>query len=228
LLDWLRKKKPAAPSGIRETLFGDLPLEDWGRAGEGVPWSHFALALRHRDDGDRSEAVAALGAVVDVPGLESRHYLQAWHALRGLGVAPDPEQAKVVYGVVTEMGMPGGLDLLATYADHRSRYYNFSGTGVVCDEPLPEVVAASAALMKLSTLLISLGVSTPWTEPRRPPPGRGVCRISFLTPAGPHFCEGPADRLASDPNAGVILRAATALMQVLVKLPVQFRRRPNG
>jgi hypothetical protein len=38
--------------------------------------------------GDTKDAVAALAAVTVMPGLESRHYLQAWHFLRGLGQQP--------------------------------------------------------------------------------------------------------------------------------------------
>ena len=68
--------KPPAQPGIRDLLFGDLPLKMWVR-GDGEPWSYFAEAQRCIEAKDRSGAAAALRKVVTAPGLESRHYLQA-------------------------------------------------------------------------------------------------------------------------------------------------------
>lgn len=90
------KKKPAAPAfplaEMRETLFGDLPLQTWGgKGGDAEPWNHFASAAASVQRGDPAGARQALQRVLALPGLESRHYLQAWDALRALGVAlPSP------------------------------------------------------------------------------------------------------------------------------------------
>lgn len=135
--------------------------------------------------------------------------------------APGPDEARVVYGMVVEMGMPKGLDLLATYADGTSRYYNFSGAGVVCDAPTPEIAKVNEMALEMCRQLMKMEITQPWTEPRRPAPGPGMCRISFLTPAGPHFAEAPVEAIAQDPNAGVFLKVATLLMKHLLELPKQ-------
>jgi len=56
----------------------------------------------------------------------------------------------------------------------------------------------------------------PWEEPRRGPPPREHVRLSFLTPGGLHFGEGPVEALDRDPLAASILRGATALVAELV------------
>src|SRR5579863_10532889 len=115
------KKKNAVPNQIRETLFGDMPLDQWPRDGVSsdiFPWSTFVSARLHLDGGIQKDAIACWQQVLQHPGLEPRHYLQAWHFLRQHGTAPPPEQAKQVLGVVVEVGMARGLDLLAAYPDH--------------------------------------------------------------------------------------------------------------
>ncbi len=71
--------------------------------------------------------------MLNQPGLESRHYLQAWHFLRAAGIQPPEQWAQFVLGVVVEVGMPGGADLVAAYADGSARFYSHAGGGVVWD-----------------------------------------------------------------------------------------------
>ena len=86
--------------------------------------------------------------------LEPRHYLQAWHFLRQLGVNPPDEKAKIVYGVVVEVGMEKGTDIVAAYADYTARYYNFSGAGVIwegdhsLDAEIEALIKAGQAVVK--------------------------------------------------------------------------------
>src|SRR5205807_133590 len=82
-----------------------------------------------------SKAVDFWKQILAAPKLESRHYLQAWHFLRQHGSRPREEFAKTVLGVVVEVGMPEGLDLLAAYLDRSARYFNYSGRAVVWDHP---------------------------------------------------------------------------------------------
>jgi hypothetical protein len=147
------------------------------------------------------------------PGLESRHYLQAWDFLRQHGQRPPPEAAKQVLGVVVEVGMPKGLDILAAYADHSARYHNFSGAGAVWERP-------DGSLDSLIDQLLAAGAKVaarigPWEKARPAVPGAGEVRLSFLTPSGLHFGQGPMDTLQRDPLAGVVLQAAMPLMRAL-------------
>jgi hypothetical protein len=138
-----RKPKPQAPPppqpSIRDTLFGDMPLDAWGPPdATEPPWALFSGARLRLEAGDSAGAAQTLGMVLTMPGLESRHYLQAYHHLRALSESlPEQTNAKELLGVVIEVGMDNGLDLLAAYADGSSRYYNFSGAGVVMDARMP-------------------------------------------------------------------------------------------
>lgn len=177
---------------MRDTLFGDMPLEKWARQADAEPWTSFVRAREALAAGDRETGAALLLGVTRMPGLESRQCLQAWHALRGLGVTPQAQVAKSILGVVVEVALADGLDLLAAYADHSARYWNHAGSGVVWDAPDAEM--------------------DPWIE-------RGDVRLNLLTPAGLCFGEGPFDALAKDAMGGPLIAAATELMRQLVKLP---------
>ena len=213
----LGKKKTTLPGGIRETLFGDLALDQWpqvGSASEAFPWSAFVAARAQIASGDGPAAVANWREVLEHPGLEPRHYLQAWHFLRQHGQLPPTGEAKQVLGVVVEVAMKQGLDLLAAYADHSARYYNYSGAGVVWDHPDTSLDAPIEQLLEASRVVVDL--IGPWEQARPAPPPRGQARMAFLTPSGLHFGQGEMGALGQDPLGGRVLQLATVLMQALV------------
>ena len=149
-----------------------------------------------------------------MPNLEPRHYLQAWHFLRQNGQPVPAAIAKQVYGVVIEVGMPKGLDLLAAYSDYAVRYYNFSGSGVVWEHPDTSLNALIDPLLEASkTVVDKIG---PWDQPRPAPPKNGQARMNFLTPSGLHFGQASMEALARDPMAGRVIQSATQLMMALV------------
>jgi len=217
-----RKKPP--PDQIRETLFGDMPLEGWPADGpDSFPWSAFAAGRCQLAEGRPTDAIASWREVLARPALESRHYLQAWNFLRQNGQRRPPETAKQVLGVVVEIGMPKGLDILAAYADHSARYYNFSGAGAVWERP-------DKSLDPLIDQLLAAGTEVatrigPWEQARPPAPEAGEVRLSFLTPSGLHFGQGPMDRVQCDPLAGRVFQAAVPLLQALTAYSMSWRKR---
>ena len=165
---------------------------------------------------DKKSATAALQNILEARDLESRQYLQACHFLRELGVASPQGVEKLVLGVVVEVGMNGGTDLVAGYADHHARYYNYSGAAIVWERPndmLDEVV--DRLLWAGGTVAKAIG---PWKAARPPAPAQGLARINLLTPSGLHFGEGPVDTLAKDGLGGPVVAAAFELMQRRIKL----------
>jgi len=213
-------KKPAEPASpsIRELLFGDVPVLEWprpdatGRTEQ--PWAQFVVAQDAYRNHDAATAIAALQQVVALPGLEARQYLQAWHFLRILGVAPPADEARRVLGVVVEVSLPEGLDLVVAYADLSARYFNHSGAGVVweggtdlADTPIQNLLAAGQTVAN---------VIGPWHEARRAAPPTGHVRINSLTASGLYFGEGPFDVLFNDSLASPVIAGALALMQALI------------
>lgn len=171
------KKKPA-PIHIRETLFGDMALDQWPREGavtDIFPWTEFVSARSHLAAKRHNDAIACWHRVLQSPGLEPRQYLQAWHFLRLQGQLPLPEMALQIFGVVVEVGMQGGIDLLAAYSDHSARYYNYSGAGVVWEHPDPSLDSEIDQLLDASRQVVErIG---PWEKPRPAPPPRDQARV---------------------------------------------------
>jgi hypothetical protein len=213
----LFRKKKEVPNPIRETLFGDMPLDRWPHDGvslETFPWNAFVSARAHLAAGRRNDAVACWRTILEEPGLEPRHYLQAWHFLRQHGQQAPADIAKQVLGVVVEVAMPEGLDLLAAYTDHSARYYNYSGAAVVWEHPDSSLDSTIDQLLEASRQVVAqIG---PWEQARPAPPPCDQARLSFLTPSGLHFGQGPMAALSRDPLAGRVLQSATVLMKALI------------
>lgn len=167
--------------------------------------SHFDVLL-NADSTD-----AAIRVLAEDEKLESRVRLFAYRKLaeRGLtGLGQD------LLGVVVEIGLPGGLDVLACYKDHTARYINYSGKLIIWEtQEHAEVRAYNTELFEHSRHIISqIG---PWEEERRSPPPQGMLRISFLVADGLYFGEGPADGMFADGLAGPALHAALDIMQII-------------
>ncbi len=217
MFGFLKNKSVQKQPEIRDTLFGDRPLSYWAMiSNDSEPWVSFRRAKEQLDSGDIEGATAVFRSILLMPQLESRQYLQAYRFLRELNVNPPKENEKEVLGVVVEVGMPKGLDLLAAYADHHARYYSFSGAGVVWERPNDLLDASiDELLLAAKTVLQAIGV---WRGDRPPAPNRGIARINLLTPSGLHFGQDSLDILSKDRLGGPVLASAFALMQELINL----------
>lgn len=218
--DFVALKPSSIHREIRNTLFGDVPLAEIVRPHPKItlaePWASFQRARDLRETGDSEGAKEAVRHILKMPGIETRVCLQAWHTLRELGEQPPSPQAKEILGVVVEVGMPKGLDIVAAYRDHRARYFNYSGAGALwerrdgsLDGLIDELLQAGAEVAK------AIG---PWMQARPPEPKAGIARINLLTPSGIHLGQGPVEALNQDGMGGPILSAAYGLMKRLVEL----------
>ena len=212
-----KKKVQSLSLTMRDTLFGDMPLAQWPSESSVQtvdPWTAFAAARNAIAAGNPPAAIAAWQKVIEHPGLESRVYLQAWHFLRLYGEKPAAEISKLVLGIVVEIGMPNGLDLLAAYTDYSVRYYNFSNKAIIWEHPNPSLDPLITGLLDASRqVVVRIG---PWEKPRLPAPTRGQARLSFLTPGGIHFGQGPFDVFSRDAVAGPVFQRAATLMTALI------------
>ncbi len=151
-----------------------------------------------------------------MPDLESRHYAQAWHALRAFGEQPDAEHAKQILGVVVDVHLDEGLDTLACYPDHTARYFNWSGRSTIWERPGPQLdESIDDVLAEARVLVQKIG---PWDKDRPPPPDRGDIQIHLLTPSGQHFGRAPMAVMQQDPIGGPIVMASVRLLQAIAKL----------
>jgi len=217
-----RKRKPVtapvAPPSVRDTLFADGPLESWpvGEHADREPWATFVTARRYVAAGDVGSAVFGWQRVVGMPGLEARHYVQAWTFLRQYGgVRPATAEAKRLLGVVVEVDRgPAGLDLLAAYPERTARFYAGTGGGIAWERPDTTLDAHIGALLDAAKAVLDrIGQ---WTQPRLPPPPPDHIRLNFLAPSGLHFGQAPFAVFEQDALAGPVVQAAAALLQELI------------
>jgi hypothetical protein len=212
-----KKDQPKPTITVRDTLFGDLPFSEWPRSDDAreEPWTSFLRARNFLDKGDKTSAIATLQQIAGMQGLESRHYLQAWHFLRQLGVNPPADQAKIVYGMVVEVGMKNGTDTLAAYLDYTARYLNYTGAGVIWEHPDTSLDAEMDALLRAGQAVATqIG---PWDQARPAAPANDYVRLNMLTPSGLHFGYGRFENLAKEPMGKAIIDPATQLMVSLTK-----------
>lgn len=212
----------SAADALHPLLYGDQPLDQWpvGDDHEAEPWASFVRARRHLADGDQDLAVRAWAAVAHEESLESRNRLQAWHFLRSINVHPDEELvAHQAWGVVVEVPVDGGHDVLAAYRVGGVRYLNHAGGATVVEEGQggEELLTALAKLLTAGQALAD--VLGPWTEGALPEVPTDHTRLLVLTPGGHRFGQGPDEALRQEPLAEALFAAATELLVAVVGLP---------
>ena len=181
--------------------------------------------LLFADDGAKFEATAiafgpeagqaALRALAFDDATESRIRALAFRSLRATGWEPTAAEPLPLLGVIVEVGLPEGLDVLAAYADGRARYLNHAGGTSVVEGPGIADAEIAAVIDAARPVALAIG---PWTEARRPPPTNGNLRLSFLVGDELRFGEGPFEVLARDRAAGPVVTAATRLLARLAAL----------
>ncbi len=192
-------------------------LDQWPKEGSSsteFPWGALIAARTNIYAGNQGAAIACWREILEHSNLESRELLQAWHFLRQYGEQPPSHVAKQILGVVAELPMPQGFDLVAAYADRSARYWNFSGAGVVWEHPDSSLDSTIDNLLESSKQVVAqIG---PWNKGRPGPPPPGQLRLSFLTPSGLHFGQGPASVLSHDPFGARVLQGVVVLMRALM------------
>ena len=122
--------------------------------------------------------------------------------------------------VIVEVGLDGGLDVLASFRNGTARYINQTGKILVWESTTdPKANDLTNDLFAKSQQIVNkIG---PWDKPRKPSPTRGNTRITFLVSDGLYFGEAPTSVLFSDQLASPALTSATLLMQYLTEKALQ-------
>lgn len=190
-------------NGLYDMLFCDRmePYQANNTVPDNQPWA--TLFAENPNE-------AQLLSMAEDSTQESRVRLLTAHRLKGFSsVQPKPE----LLGVVVEVALEEGLDVLAAYADGSARYLNHSGRAIVWESPTDTSNQLVSNLMQQSMEVVArIG---PWDGERMPPPEAGMVRLSFLVSGQLYFGQGPMDVFFKDPMAGPVLNAALQLMQFL-------------
>ncbi len=168
------------------------------------PWN----VLLSKDAGQQ-----ALQQVIADAVLDTRARVLACNKLLAAGHKP---AEKELLGVIAEVSMDGGLDVLASFKDGTARYINQSGKMIVWENMEDSMTKrlTRELFLNASSVVEKIG---PWDKKRLPYPPKGTVRLSFLVSDGLYFGQGPAEIFFKDPLAGPVLNAATQLMVYLME-----------
>jgi hypothetical protein len=100
--------------------------------------------------GHMKDAVGIWQSIAARNDGEARHVLQAWHFLRQGGTQRGPDVASRVLGIVAEVAVTVGHDVLGCYRDGSARYLNFAGSLIVYEGGSPRVDTAIGSLLDVS------------------------------------------------------------------------------
>ena len=144
---------------------------------------------------------------------EGRVRAVAYNRLRALGETVPPKR---LLGVIVEVSLQQGLDVLAAFSEGGVRYLNQSGKVAIFEGQANPVEGLAKELVAVSQPIVNkIG---PWDKQRLPPPKAGNVRITFLVSDGLYFGEGPFTDLQQYAMAGPVLSKATQLLQRAVVL----------
>lgn len=156
---------------------------------------------------------AALRKIAEDQTNEGRVRALAYNRLRATGEKVPP---KKLLGVIVEVPLKQGLDVLAAFSEGGVRYLNQSGKVAIFEGQGNPVEALAKELISASQPVVNqIG---PWDKQRMPPPKAGNVRMTFLVSDGLYFGEGPFSVLQQDAMAGPVLAKATQLLQRAVEL----------
>ena len=152
-----------------------------------------------------------LNEIVNDKSLDTRYKILAYHLLSKNDVTINKKE---LLGVVIEVALPEGLDVIAAYQDGTARYINYTEKLLVWDTQTTESNEFVEQLFLHSEYVVKkIG---PWNGERRPAPTQGNVRLNFLVSDGLYFGEGPFDVLEKDPMGGPVIKSAAALMNYLI------------
>jgi len=155
----------------------------------------------------------ALRKIASDEANEGRVRALAYARLRAAG---DNVPPKKLLGVIIEVPLQQGLDVLAAFSEGGVRYINQTGKVAIFEGKGNPVEVLAKELVSVSQPLVNqIG---PWDRQRLPPPKAGNVRMSFLVSDGLYFGEGPFAALQQDSMAGLVLAKATQLLQRAVEL----------
>lgn len=203
--------KPYSEEGLNKIynlLFCDRPELFTPVNGKATlyPWNILLAATPQR---------AELSSIIDDKAIDVRARVLAGRQLAAHGWE---RTKKELQGVIIEVGLDAGLDVLAAYDDGTARYINHSGRMVFWETATAMSESLIGNLFDKSMIVVNkIG---PWEKERLSPPRKGEVRLNFLVSGSLYFGQGPFTMLAEDAMGGPVLHAATQLMIFLAEQKV--------
>lgn len=162
-----------------------------------------------------------LQQIINDENSDPRIKILAYNKQVKLGHKPNK---KNLLGLIVEVGLDNGLDVLASFSNGTARYINQTGKVLIWESTDDKVAnKITADLFKNGQNIVNqIGV---WDKPRRPNPTKGNVRITFLVSDGLYFGEGPVNILFNDEMASPALTNATELMKYLTEKSLESKNK---
>ncbi len=124
-------------------------------------------------------SVPDLQKIVADSNSDPRVKVLAYNRLLAGGHKPEKKE---LLAVIVEVGLDGGLDVLASFSDGTARYINQTGKILIWETTDKASKDLTEKLFSASRQVVSqIG---PWDKPRRPYPTKGTVRLTFLVSDG--------------------------------------------
>jgi len=206
-----------------ELLFADQTLDDVltsldKKAAREGAWILLSKAAEHMQQARVDRAAKVLLKVAGNPAMETRILLWSWTALRSLGFHPKSHEADDIKGVVIQVPMDSGADVLAAYADETARYVNHSGKIIVWELADTTITAIIRKLLESCEHLCGVVVDASANHSVK-----DMVRVTLLTFNGNRFAEASMQSLASNP-INQVLAVGAELMTNLIKRSASMDR----
>jgi len=172
-----------------------------------------------------NSSVEDLQKIIDDASSDPRTKILAYTRQLASGHTPSKKE---LFAVIVEVGLDGGLDVLASFNDGTARYINLSEKILVWKTTDDQKANELTRRLFDNSIRVVNQIGA-WDKPRRPNPTKGNVRITFLVSGELYFGEGPMNILFSDLMASSVLTSATELMQYITQKSIEENdKSPNG
>jgi hypothetical protein len=176
-------------------------------SGAGEPWASFVVGLAQMNAG---QSPTRIKGVAEDAFQEARARAWAWTALRKLGEKPAPMYQQEVLGVVVEVPVDDGLDVLAAYTDGSVRFLGHADQLIVREADGKPDAKVAALVSQAHALLAS--PPAPRDKAAPPPPPEAV-RFTALSANGLHRVEVPWKEVEKGGKYEPLFAAAVDLLR---------------
>lgn len=151
-------------------------------------------------------------AIADDRDEESRVRMLAYNWLHENA---QPVPPKETLGVVIEVPLEQGLDVLAAYADGTVRYINHMGSISVYESHPAEIAAQAKEIVETAQGMVRQ--QPVGTRRRQAPPSLGDVRLTALVSDGLYVGQGAFEAIATGKQTAPVLQGAQKLLDLIVR-----------